>query len=99
VSGSQGTPFRRGDPDGNGGVNITDAVRILNVLFLGLGTIDCSDAADSDDNGAVNITDAVRILNVLFLGIGSIPAPGMDTCGVDPTDDAVGCVSYLACGI
>jgi hypothetical protein len=66
------------------------------VLFLGIGTITCDDAADSDDNGAVNITDAVRILNVLFLGIGVIPAPGPDTCGPDPSDDALGCASYTA---
>jgi hypothetical protein len=81
---------RRGDSDSNGAVNITDAVRILNVLFLGIGIITCDDAADSDDNGAVNITDAVRILNVLFLGIGVIPPP--TECGPDPTDDALGCV-------
>jgi hypothetical protein len=90
--GGGGKKFRRGDSDTNGAVNITDAVRILNVLFLGIGTISCDDAADSDDNGAVNITDAVRILNVLFLGIGVIPAPGPDTCGNDPTDDALDCV-------
>jgi hypothetical protein len=86
--------FRRGDSDTNGAVNITDAVRILNVLFLGIGTIVCDDAADSDDNGAVNITDAVRILNVLFLGIGTIPTPGADVCGPDPTDDALQCADY-----
>jgi thioredoxin reductase (NADPH) len=84
-----GGGFRRGDSDTNGAVNITDAVRILNVLFLGIGSITCDDAADSDDNGSVNITDAVRILNVLFLGIGVIPSPGSDTCGADPSDDAL----------
>jgi hypothetical protein len=88
--------FRRGDADVNGAVNITDAVRILNVLFLGIGTITCDDAADSDDNGAVNITDAVRILNVLFLGIGTIGPPGADACGPDPTDDAISCADYPA---
>jgi hypothetical protein len=31
--------FRRGDSDSSGVVNITDAVRILNVLFLGIGEI------------------------------------------------------------
>ena len=66
--------FRRGDSDANGAVNITDAVRILNVLFLGIGTITCDDAADADDNEAVNITDAVRILNVLFLDRSFPPA-------------------------
>jgi uncharacterized repeat protein (TIGR01451 family) len=97
----QGTPsptstlelvcFRRGDSDSNGMVQITDAVRILNVLFLGIGTIVCDDAADADDNGAVNITDAVRILNFLFLGIGDIPAPGTQTCGFDLTQDEIAC--------
>jgi hypothetical protein len=42
--------------DTNGAVNITDGIRILNVLFLGIGAILCDDAADADDNGAVNIT-------------------------------------------
>ena len=88
--------FRRGDADVNGAVNITDAVRVLNVLFLGIGEITCSDAADSDDNGAVNITDAVRILNVLFLGIGEIPLPGISECGGDPTDDALETCVYGA---
>jgi hypothetical protein len=90
-----GTRFVRGDSDVNGTVNITDAVRILNVLFLGLGAIDCLDAADSDDNGTVNITDAVRILNVLFLGLGVIPPPG--ECGLDPTEDEVECASHPPC--
>jgi hypothetical protein len=88
--------FRRGDSDTNGAVNITDAVRILNVLFLGIGTMTCDDASDSDDNGAVNITDAVRILNVLFLGIGVIPSPGNEACGPDPSDDALECADYPA---
>jgi hypothetical protein len=87
--GGSAVSFRRGDADTNGAVNITDAVRVLNVLFLGIGQITCSDAADSDDNGAVNITDAVRILNVLFLGIGQIPLPGISDCGGDPTDDGL----------
>jgi hypothetical protein len=88
--------FRRGDSDTNGVVNITDAVRILNVLFLGIGTITCDDAADADDNEAVNITDAVRILNVLFLGIGAIGPPGTTDCGPDPGEDALQCADYPA---
>jgi len=89
--------FRRGDSDSSGIVNITDAVRILNVLFLGIGVIECDDAADSDDSGAVNITDAVRILNVLFLGIGEIPAPGTETCGSDPTEDPLSACATADC--
>jgi hypothetical protein len=83
--------FRRGDKNGDGEVNISDAIGVTNFLFLGFGSIPCDDAADADDNGAVNITDSVRILNVLFLGIGTIGPPGIDGCGIDPTDDPLGC--------
>ena len=93
--------FHRGDADGNGSLQLTDAVRILNYLFLGSGTIPCFDAADADDNGVLQLTDAVRILNYLFLGQGTIPAPGpaSGACGPDPTtDDPLDCVSYPPCG-
>jgi len=102
-----GKGFHRGDSDGNGSMQLTDAVRILNFLFLGTGHIDCMDAADADNNGTVQLTDAVRILNVLFLGVGSIPDPGPPgetfgnkPCGPDPGSDAdhIGCTSYTACG-
>jgi hypothetical protein len=96
-SGVPGTRFLRGDSDSNGQVQLTDAIRVLNVLFLGLGEIDCLDAADSDDSGEVQLTDAIRILNVLFLGLGEIPPP--NECGLDPTDDAIdpGCASHSPC--
>jgi hypothetical protein len=94
-----GTPaFRRGDADASGAANLTDAIRILNVLFLGIGAISCDDAADADDSGAVNLTDAIRILNVLFLGLGSIPPPGSVDCGIDPVDDGLSACSYASCG-
>ncbi len=96
-----GVLFHRGDADGNGSTQLTDAVRILNNLFLGTGVINCSDAADSDDNGGIQLTDAVRVLNVLFLGTGQIPAPGggppLDgVCGLDPTADDLDCADYPA---
>jgi len=83
------TQFKRGDSDGNGDLQLTDAVRILNVLFLGTGVLTCLDAADSDDNGQIQLTDAVRILNVLFLGTGTIPAPGPLSCGDDAAPDTL----------
>lgn len=94
-----GSRFHRGDADLNGTVQLTDAVRVLNYLFLGNGEIACQDAADSDDNGQIQLTDAVRVLNYLFLGTGEIPAPGPtdSPCGQDPTDDALTCASYPLC--
>ena len=99
-----GPLFHRGDADNNGVLQLTDAVRILNFLFLGTGKIDCKDAADADNNGKLQLTDAVRVLNVLFLGQGSIPDPGPPfagvACGPDPGAEAdhLGCDSYPPCG-
>jgi chitodextrinase len=100
IPGDATPSFHRGDADSNGQLQLTDAVRILNVLFLGVGVISCSDAADADDNGQVQLTDAVRILNVLFLGVGVIPLPGppSEPCGPDPTADTLECASYDRCG-
>jgi hypothetical protein len=89
--------FLRGDADSSGEVNLTDAIRVLNVLFLGIGEILCADAADSDDSGDVNLTDAIRILNVLFLGLGTIPVPGIEACGPDPTEDDLAACAEGSC--
>jgi hypothetical protein len=83
--------FRRGDANSSGQVDLSDAVFVLNFLFLGGSDPACLDAADADDNGSLELTDPVRILNVLFLGGTPIPAPGMTVCGPDGTEDGLGC--------
>jgi len=94
---SGGHVFRRGDSDTNGAINLTDVVRILNALFLGIGTITCDDAADADDNGIIDLTDAIAILNRNFLGVGNeLPLPGGEICGPDPTGDSIDCAAYEA---
>ena len=90
--------FRRGDADGNAVVNITDAVFVLNALFLGGAGPGCAQSADTDDNGALNISDAVFLLDHLFRGGAGLPAPGPTDCGVDATEDDLGCSSGLSCG-
>jgi hypothetical protein len=89
--------FLRGDALSDGTVNITDAISVLNHLFLAGGAPTCWDAADGDDNGAVNLTDAVFALNYLFLSGPAFPAPGSSECGPDPTADALGCESHPHC--
>lgn len=79
--------FVRGDADGSGTVNLSDAVLILADLFRGLpAPAACRDALDADDSGLVDISDAIYSLDVLFLGIGAIPEPYPDA-GADPTLD------------
>jgi len=79
--------FRRADANGDGGVDISDAVRVLEFLFAGGASPDCPDAADANDDTKVDISDAVRTLNFLFLGAAPPPAPGPFECGGDPTID------------
>jgi hypothetical protein len=80
-------PFRRGDVDHSGVVDITDPLNTLGQLFLAAFGFPCSEAADSDDSGQIDITDALQTLNFLFLGRFTIPAPGPFACGENTTPD------------
>jgi glucose/arabinose dehydrogenase len=84
--------FRRGDSNGDGLYDVSDAVYALNHLFLGSPVeVPCKDALDADGDGEVILTDAVFYLNNRFLGGPEIPAPHPD-CGTDPTpEDPLGC--------
>ena len=84
-----GTPFVRGDSNGDGGVNISDPTFTLNHLFLGAARPWCLDAADANDDGKLDISDAIATLQYLFLGGAALPPP-IVAPGADPTDDALG---------
>ena len=82
-----GTPFRRGDADGDGSLRLTDAVRILTFLFQGVEAPDCVDTADADNDNEVLLTDAVLVLAYLFQQGAAPLDPGPDVCGEDPDGD------------
>ena len=97
--------FSRGDGNGDGSLELTDGIIVLNYLFTGGDAPGCMEAADSDNDGQISLTDAVLILSYLFQG-GNAPAlpgpPGVNTgCGPDtdvpgsPGD--LGCDSYSGC--
>ncbi len=96
-----GTPFRRGDTTGDGNLNITDAVKVFGVLFLGDPAPGCQETLDANNDGDVNITDGIRILGFLFLGQPPPAAPGHEACGLDPDEPGspgdLGCESYDGC--
>jgi hypothetical protein len=75
---------------GEGTINLTDAISVLNYLFRGLEVVSCEDAADVDDNGTLNLTDVIVLLNHLFRG-GPPIAPPYPDAGVDPTPDQLRC--------
>ncbi len=89
--------FRRGDADDSESVNLTDAVYILNGLFLGQEQPSCPDAADADDDGNIRLTDAIYILLHLFQGGPVPPSPGSTKCGEDPEDDRLADCEYTSC--
>ncbi len=95
-----GVVFKRGDSNRDGGMNIADAVYILQNLFAQGPDIYCMEAADANDDEGVNIADAVYILQNLFAQGPAIPAPGPDACGPDTTphptepETDLGCEDY-----
>jgi hypothetical protein len=84
--------FVRGDADGTGELDVTDAIHLLDFLFLGRDAPPCADAADADDSGILDLTDGIFILHFLFLG-GPPPPPPFAGCGRDRTGDLLGCAA------
>lgn len=91
-------PFRRGDVNADGSVDLSDAITILGALFAGTVLSDCEDVVDANDDGHVNIGDAVGLLSVLFTGGAQLPPPFPD-CGSDPTPDDLDCAEWSGCAL
>jgi hypothetical protein len=84
-------PFRRGDGNLDGSVNISDAIAILDRLFGSSPPSTCPDASDSNDDGTTNIADPIHLLAYLFSGGPPPPAP-FPAAGADPTTDPLPCL-------
>ena len=86
--------FLRGDCNDDGNVNISDAVCILNWLFLEGAVPPCIAATNVDGVGQVNLTDALYLLNYLFLNGAAPPVPFPD-CGPGAlvADEELGCAA------
>jgi hypothetical protein len=89
--------FKRGDANDDGRVDLSDALAILGVLFLGeAGEFRCGGSADVNDSGKADVSDAVAVLGHLFLG-SDPPRPPFPDCGQDPTPDALSCARFTHC--
>jgi len=87
-----GNRFLRGDPTGDGKVDLADGVLILSYLFTGGAAPGCLAAADANASGGVDLTDAVYLLGSLFLG-GALPPAPYPACGPDPSGGPPGCAA------
>ena len=93
------TFFIRGDADGSGVIDLSDAVRILSWLFLpAQPEMECIDAADANDDGDTDLVDAMVVLLHSFGG-GPAPAFPYSECGADPTPDFLSCLGGGACEV
>ena len=72
--------FIRGDANGDGVVDIADAVATLDSLFSPQ-VVPCASAADANHDGDVNIADAVTLLVRLFDPTAA-PLPEPTSCGI-----------------
>lgn len=82
--------FLRGDSNGDGRRDLTDAIFGLDFLFRGGPEGPCEDAHDANDDGKADIADPIRLLQLLFQSGDGLPPPYPDA-GPDPTPDELGC--------
>lgn len=57
-----------GDVNGTGSVNVSDAVYIINYVFISGAPPVEFDAGDTNCDGSINVSDAVFIINFVFVG-------------------------------
>ena len=89
--------FLRGDADGNGSRNVTDAVHILDWLFRRGEPPACEASADANDDDRIQVTDAIFLFGWLFIRAPEdLPAPWWH-CGEDPTPGERGCEVSTGC--
>lgn len=90
--------FRRGDADGDGERNISDAILTLQYLFEEVvKTPGCLKALDSNDDGRVDVSDPISLLGFLFLSSpASLPGPS-EACGVGTTPNGLECKAQPGC--
>ena len=93
IVGSPAPEFRRGEVNGDGAFDISDAIFELAELFAMGPAASCADAGDVNDDGVIDIADPVLILDNLFGSGLPISSPGPVVCGTDPTPDVLDCVS------
>ncbi len=80
-----------GDANGDGTLDISDALRILIGLFVAEDAA-CPDAHDAGNDGTRDISDAVSLLRHLFLA-----GPGPEGCALDASPLYLGCPEGSSC--
>jgi len=64
----QAASFARGDCNGDGTINVGDAIYVVNYIFKGGPSPRPYAAGDCNSDGAINLGDAIHIVNYIFKG-------------------------------
>jgi len=89
--------FKRGDSNGDGSVNLADAIFLIQFLFNQSTAPPCSEAGDANDDMLLDVSDAIYEINFFFLDGLAPPAP-FPNCGTDPDGtNGLPCTNYTAC--
>ncbi|MBD3217852.1 MAG: hypothetical protein GF310_06195 [candidate division Zixibacteria bacterium] len=80
-----------GDANDDGSANVSDAVYIINYVFIGGPVPACHEKGDANCDASINVSDAVWIINYVFIG-------GRPPCCMDVVfkDEYGSRVTYLA---
>jgi len=84
--------FVRGDSNDDGSCDMSDAIHILQYMYVSGPTPYSMDAADANDSGSVDISDVIGILESLYLSGGPLPSPGGER-GFDHSVDELSCAN------
>lgn len=87
--------FIRGDSNGDGQFDISDAISLLGYLFDGTEPLDCAASSDANSDEVIDIGDSIFTLSALFAG-GPTPAAPFPNCGHHHSQ-IVHCESYASC--
>ena len=90
-------PFRRGDFNTDGSVDISDAIATFVWLFAGGEASSCTIAGDTNNDSTVDLSDGVFSLAYLFRAGAEPGAPGPFECGLPPETGKLSCDAYPQC--
>ncbi|MGE4620153.1 MAG: hypothetical protein AAEJ04_10130 [Planctomycetota bacterium] len=87
--------YKRGDSNGDGIVNVADAIWSLQEIFNNGPEGTCFDAKNSNGDGLYDIGDPIWLISYIFSGGAAPPQPGPTTCGNDGEPQL--CETYDGC--
>lgn len=88
--------FIRGDANSDSGVDLGDAIWLLNFVFQGGAAPPCEKAGDTNGDQILDVGDAIFLISFIFSDGVDPPAP-YPSCGVDVAPSPLCCLQSSSC--